>query len=209
MIEFVYFDLGNILLSFDPVLACNGLARLMNVTPIQAREALYDSGLEEEYEHGRVSSHQFANRLREHFGRPESEVFDDEIVESVSNMFQPIRSMEGVLDSVRSAGYGVGLLSNTCLGHWTWIEQQQFAVMDFAFDTTILSFEVGSMKPDRKIYQIAEESANVAVEQILFLDDRQQNVDAARSYGWQAAQCLGGAEAIGVLKEFRLLDFAS
>jgi epoxide hydrolase-like predicted phosphatase len=206
VIEFVYFDLGNILLSFDPVLACKGLAGQMNSTPIEARKALYDSGLEEKYEHGEVTSREFAAQLRQYFGRPESEVSDSAIVESISNMFEPIESMEGVLDSVRAAGYRVGLLSNTCIGHWSWIEQQQFSVMDFSFDATILSFEVGSMKPDRRIYEVAEESANVPVETILFLDDRQMNVQAAQSYGWNAAQCLGGREAIRVLQEFRLLD---
>ena len=206
MIEFVYFDLGNILLSFDPRLACQGLARLMNTTPVAARQALYDSGLEERYEHGEVTSDQFATELRNCFGRSESEVSDAAVIESVSNMFKPIESMVGVLDSVRAAGFRVGLLSNTCVGHWNWIEQQQFRVMDFSFDATVLSFEVGSMKPDRRIYEFAKDSAAVSAAAILFLDDKAENVTAARSFGWNAAQCHGGDQAIEALHEFRVLD---
>lgn len=206
MIEFVYFDLGNILLSFDPRLACQGLAQLMNTTPVAARQALYDSGLEERYEHGEVTSDQFATELRNCFGRSESEVSDAAVIESVSNMFTPVESMVGVLDSVRAAGYRVGLLSNTCVGHWSWIEQQQFRVMDFSFDATVLSFEVGSMKPDRRIYEFAKDSAAVSAAAILFLDDKAENVAAARSFGWNAAQCLGGDQAIEALQEFRVLD---
>ncbi len=208
MIQFVYFDLGNILLSFDPLLTCKGLASLFDTTPLKARQALYDSGLETRFEHGEVTPHEFARQLRDTFGRSESSHPDSLILEAVSNMFTAIESMEGILQAVRDSGRRVGLLSNTCVAHWDWIRQQQFAVMDFAFDATILSFEVGSMKPQRRIYQVAQQAAGTPGDQILFLDDRQENVDSALSYGWQARQCFGGQQAIGVLQDFRLLDLA-
>jgi len=207
-IEFVYFDLGNILLSFDPGKACRGLAALLDTSPTKARKALYDSGLETRYEHGEVSSHGFAEELRKTFGHPESTHPDSAILESISNMFTPIESMRGILQSVRDSGRHVGLLSNTCEAHWEWIVRQRFAVMDFSFDATILSFEVGTMKPERQIYQTAEEAAERPVEQILFLDDRQENVDAAIAFGWNARQCFGGDGAIGRLQEFQLIDLA-
>lgn len=207
-IEFVYFDLGNILLTFDPVKACRGLAALLATTPIEARKALYDSGLETRYEHGKVSSHGFAEELRRTFGRPESTHPDSAILESVSDIFTPIDSMRGILQSVRASGRRVGLLSNTCEAHWEWIGRQQYSVMDFSFDATILSFEVGTMKPERQIYLTAEEAAKTPVEQILFLDDRQENVDAAVAFGWNAKQCFGGDGAIGRLQEYQLIDLA-
>jgi FMN phosphatase YigB (HAD superfamily) len=208
VIEFVYFDLGNILLSFDPALACQGLADRVGASPKEARIALYDSGLEERYEHGQVSSHQFAVEIRQTFELSESEVSDSVIVESTSNMFTPIETMNGVLTSVRNAGFRVGLLSNTCLGHWQWIQQQQFPVMDFVFDALVLSFEVGSMKPDRPIYEAAELAAGVSSDRILFLDDRPENVEAAQSFGWNSTECLGGPQAIEVLKAYHVTDLA-
>ena len=209
MIEFVYFDLGNILLSFDPLLACRGLGRVMGATTIEGRQALYDSGLEEEYEHGRLTSAEFAERLREFFGASPSGASDREILDSVSNMFVAIDSMEGVLQSVRDSGRRVGLLSNTCHAHWDWIQRAKFPVLDFLFDATVLSFEVGSMKPAPEIYQAAEQAAGVPTDRILFLDDRHENVEAAKSFGWNAVQCVGGEAAIAVLNEFQLMKAAS
>ncbi|MFD3920771.1 HAD-IA family hydrolase [Streptomyces sp. NPDC058595] len=42
---------------------------------------------------------------------------------------------------------------------------------------------VGVVKPDRRIYEIAAERAGVAPDRCLFVDDRQENVDAAVALG--------------------------
>lgn len=208
-IEFVYFDLGNILLSFDPRIVCRNVAGLFAAAADQGRKAVYDSGLEAEFEHGRITSAEFAGQVRDYFGAGATAVSDEQILEAVSNMFTPIRDMEGVLQAVRDAGCGVGLLSNTCAAHWQWVQNQQFQVLNFDFDATILSFEVGSMKPQRRIYEAAEQACGTGVEQILFLDDRLENIEAATSFGWHARQCLGGDPAIGVLREFGLAEPSS
>jgi len=204
-VEFVYFDLGNMLLSFDPADACRALGRYFDISPQQAKAALYDSGLEEEFEHGKLTPHQFADGLRKQLGRDEQAFPDAAVLDAISNMFVPIEPMEGVLQQVKSAGFGVGLLSNTCHAHWDWIQRQSYQVMDFSFDATILSFEVGAMKPDPKIYHEAAAAAGVQPGRIFFLDDRQENIDAARRLGWQARQCVGGDEAIGILTNLQCL----
>jgi FMN phosphatase YigB (HAD superfamily) len=208
-IEFVYFDLGNILLSFDPADACRSVGRRFGVSSQQARHALYDSGLEEQFEHGQLTPRQFAEGLRKQFDRSEQEISDAEIFDSISNMFVPIELMEGVLQKVKQSGCRVGLLSNTCHAHWDWIVRQQYRVMDFSFDATILSFEVGSMKPDSKIYQAAQSAAAAEPARILFLDDRHENVAAAINQGWRAQQCVGGESAVAVLRDHGCLDPAS
>ncbi|MGW4631258.1 HAD family hydrolase [Nocardia sp. NPDC004415] len=47
----------------------------------------------------------------------------------------------------------------------------------------ISSAVVGVAKPDRKIYEIAAAAAGVAANRCLFIDDRAENVDAARELG--------------------------
>ncbi len=72
------------------------------------------------------------------------------------------------------------------------------------FDATILSYRVGSMKPDAAIYEAAEAAAKVSADRILFLDDRQENVAAARGRGWKAQQCIGGRQAQQALGRYDL-----
>ena len=81
------------------------------------------------------------------------------------------------------ARYTIGLLSNT------WFSDggamlQQFNIAD-AFHFTLTSAEVGLMKPDARIYQLALQRANAAPAQTLFIDDSERNIIAARKLGMQ------------------------
>jgi len=204
-IEFVYFDLGNVLLSFDPTVACRNLVDRFGVDIGLVKSAVYDSGLQDRFEHGETTGEEFAERIRQCFGRTATEMPTDQILDGVSDMFTPIESMAAVLQSVRDRGFGVGLLSNTCHAHWDWICRQEYYLKDFAFDVTILSYEVGSMKPDDVIYRVAEVESGVAPSRLLFLDDKLENVAAAVERSWNAVQCMGGDEAHKALQSHRVL----
>jgi epoxide hydrolase-like predicted phosphatase len=198
-IRFVYFDLGNVLVAFDPRIACANVARLFRVDPADAEMVVYTSGLQTRFEHGQISAEQYAEYIRRHLARQGRPIPTADVLEAVSAMFQPIDSMGEVLRGVRAAGFRVGMLSNTCVAHWQWICRQSFPMLDFEFEVTILSYQIGVMKPDPGIYQVAERAADVPANQILFLDDRVENVRAARARGWKSVQCLGGAEARAAL----------
>ncbi|MFG6200706.1 HAD family hydrolase [Nonomuraea sp. JJY05] len=53
-------------------------------------------------------------------------------------------------------------------------------------DAVVSSARVGVAKPDQRIYEIAAEVAGTAPERCLFIDDRLENVEAARSLGMTA-----------------------
>ena len=204
-IEFVYFDLGNVLLAFDPNLACKNLADRFCLPFHDVRAAVYESGLQDRFEHGELTGSAFAEEIRLHLGKTENDMPSREILDGVSDMFTPLDAMSEVLRSVRDQGIGVGLLSNTCHAHWDWICRQDYFLNAFSFDATILSFEVGSMKPSHVIYEVAEERAGVESERLLFLDDKPENVAAALARGWKAVECLGVAKVIEALQSHLVL----
>ena len=240
-IDFVYFDLGNILVTFDPDKSCENLAGLFGVTSAAANDALYKSGLEDRYEHGEVSDEELADQLRSKLGQAGSDVSTrdvstrdvstrdvstrdvstrdvstrnvsthdvstHEILDAVGDMFQPIESMAQTIRDVLATGMRIGILSNTCAAHWDWVIRQGWSATAGPFEQTILSFEVGSMKPDSKIYAAAETAAGVSPDRILFVDDRAENVAAAQQRGWNAVECLGGEPATAVLREFAIIS---
>ncbi|MFF4981325.1 HAD-IA family hydrolase [Streptomyces sp. NPDC001046] len=55
-------------------------------------------------------------------------------------------------------------------------------------DSVINSSLVGVAKPDRRIYELAAEKAGARLDRCLFVDDRQENVDAARELGMTAVR---------------------
>ncbi len=205
-IRFVYFDLGNILLAFDSAIACRNVATLFGISFEQAEAAIYDSGLEDRFEHGELSPDEFAKSICATIGLSDAHPPPQKLLDTISDMFTPIASMVGVMDRVQCGGRGIGILSNTCHAHWNWIERQSYEVMRANLDAVVLSYEVGAMKPRTLIYEVAERAAGVPAEHILFIDDKPENVEAATERGWHAVQCFGGDEAIGVLREFGLLD---
>ena len=205
-IEFVYFDLGNVLVSFDPNIACNNLVERFGVGKQQAWEAIYDSGVQDRFESGQVSSEEFAEQIRQLFGSDAACMPTADLLDAVSDMFTPIDLMAQVLNRVKENGFGVGLLSNTCHAHWDWIRRQSYLMNQFRFDATILSFELGAMKPDSVIYKAAEEESGVCAKSLLFLDDKPENITAALSRHWKATCCLGGQEAVKALLDFGVLS---
>ena len=57
-----------------------------------------------------------------------------------------------------------------------------------SFEKLVLSYEVGALKPDEKIYRRAIELAGLPPEKIFFTDDMQGHIDAARKLGIDAVQ---------------------
>ena len=61
--------------------------------------------------------------------------------------------------------------------NFTWIH---------GFDVLVWSFQTGLAKPDPAIYRILLDRLGVPAEETLFLDDKQENIDAARALGMNA-----------------------
>ncbi len=56
------------------------------------------------------------------------------------------------------------------------------------------------MKPDARIYTVAAQRAAVAPEEIFFVDDRVENVDAACSAGFDAVRFTSAADLLSHLR---------
>lgn len=54
------------------------------------------------------------------------------------------------------------------------------------FDPCLLSYEIGLEKPDAKIYEYLLKEINLSAHEVVFIDDRLENVDAAKQVGIDA-----------------------
>lgn len=80
--------------------------------------------------------------------------------------------------------YKVGLLSNIMPG---FIPEMIASGLlpQVQYDAIVDSSEVGAIKPEPKIYEIAEERAGVSGGEILFIDDSRSNIMPASQRGWK------------------------
>jgi putative hydrolase of the HAD superfamily len=181
----IYFDLGNVLFSFDVSLACRQMGEVAGISQQQVHDILFKQQLQRGYETGTISSRQFYERFCEQAGtRPDY----DALMLAGSAMFQLNASMVPLVAHLWAAQYRLGILSNTCPAHWQYLTSGRYRIVPEFFEFTALSFEIGAMKPAPEIYRAAAERAGVAPAEVFFMDDREENVIGARQAGLDAVQ---------------------
>lgn len=96
---------------------------------------------------------------------------------------EPITEMQAVLKWAIER-YKVGLLTNIMPGQLRTMISSG-VLPDLPYDAVIDSSEVGTIKPEAKIYDIAQAQADYPPEEILLIDDTRSNVKAAEKQGWK------------------------
>lgn len=87
------------------------------------------------------------------------------------------------IDSKLKPKYQIGFLSNA---GGNWLDELFTPDQIKLFDDVVISSEVGYIKPDAKIYELAAERLGINTKECIFVDDRQQHVDGAINAGMQA-----------------------
>ena len=99
--------------------------------------------------------------------------------------------------------YFIACLSNTNAIHWQRLTHEMG--IDGMFDQHFASHLTGKLKPDRESFEHVLQSLNCDPPAILFLDDNEMNVKAARSVGIIAYRTQGAQEAEKILKKMGIL----
>lgn len=98
------------------------------------------------------------------------------------NAVIPIPEMHDVIRWAATR-YKIGLMSNIGEGFIDDLRAKKL-IPDLAYDAIIDSSAVGVIKPDTKIYQIAQAKAGVPSTEILLIDDSRANLIPAQQLGW-------------------------
>ena len=102
-----------------------------------------------------------------------------------------------LMQRLKRAGHRLFYLSNMPAPYADHLERNH-AFFD-VFDDGVFSARVHKMKPDPAIFDAAARRFGIAPAELLFIDDVQHNVDAARALGWQALHYRGAADCESAL----------
>jgi putative hydrolase of the HAD superfamily len=194
--EFIYFDLGKVLVDFSVDRMCRQMGDAAGVDPDRVRDAIFVGGLQVQYETGRLSTAEFIGEFcRQTGSRPDR----DALARACNDIFWPNYSMLPVVSQLAAAGHRLGILSNTCEGHWRHC-YSRFTFLRECFSVHALSYEIGVMKPDAAIFCRAAELAGVSPERIFYTDDIAGHVDGARSAGFDAVVYTSTAELVAEIR---------
>jgi putative hydrolase of the HAD superfamily len=99
--------------------------------------------------------------------------------------------------SERAGGVRTAMLSNMGVELARHIRRDR--LFEDWFDVVVISGEVRCIKPDPRIYRLCLERLEVEAPQVLFVDDRPENVAAAAALGMRTVHFVGG-DAVAALR---------
>lgn len=106
-------------------------------------------------------------------------------------VFDPYPGVEALVDDLNTLGtVRTACLSNTNHSHWQDLQGScngKWRVPAIQkLHTRLVSHELDAVKPEERIYTLAEDRLGAEGSEIVFFDDLAENVDAARARGWRA-----------------------
>jgi HAD superfamily hydrolase (TIGR01509 family) len=180
MVKAVVFDLGRVLVEFDYAIAGRKIATRAKMPASELAQFLVHVPLIIRYETGLLTSEQFYQEVRAASGFLGDM---EEFASLFADIFTPIQPMIQLQSDLRHLGFPTYIFSNTNELAIRFI-RRRFPFFQ-NFDGYILSYEHSSMKPEAKLYEIVEFQSGCCGAEILYLDDRPENVEAGAARGWQ------------------------
>lgn len=194
------FDLGNVLLNFDFAVAASNLAARCRVSVRELQESLDQSPLLHRYETGLLTSEEFFAEVQRLSGFQGNFA---EFGERFADMFTPVEPMIQLHAELRDRGFPTYIFSNTNPLAVSHIRRRYPFFKDFC--GYVLSCEHGAMKPDPKLYEVAENLFGYSGADLLYLDDRPENIATARLRGWQAILHVSPEKTMEAVRGTRIL----
>ena len=177
----VVFDLGKVLVDFDYGVASRRIAARGKMSAPEVQGFIDHSPLLFRFETGRVSKQQFFAEVQAATGfRGTIEEFS----EFFADIFTAIEPMVKLNAELRQRGVPTYIFSNTnelAISHI----RSRFPFFS-QFNDYILSYEHGAMKPEGRLYEVVERQTGLRGTDLLYFDDRAENVAAGAARGWRA-----------------------
>ena len=195
-VKAVVFDLGKVLVDFDYGIAARKLAENSAAPSEEIQKVIDQSPLLTRYESARMTTEEFFDEVRQRIA------FDgtfERFAAAFADIFTEIPPMIRLHEKLRTRGFPVFVLSNTneiAVGHI----RRSFPFFR-EFTGYILSYECGFLKPSDQIYEITERKSGCRGGEILFLDDKPENVEAGSRKGWQTICHRSAEESIAAVRQ--------
>lgn len=172
--SFIYFDVNGCLVHFFQ----RGFTKLSQDTGVapDVVETIFWH-YNDDVCRGVMSMSDFDLKLAERLGI-DSVRWQDYYLETI----EPVSEMQELVKWA-AQHYKVGLLSNIMPGFLSSMRRGG-QLPDVAYDSIVDSSEIGAIKPEAKIYEIAQERAGCPAEEVLLIDDSRANLMAAERSGW-------------------------
>jgi HAD superfamily hydrolase (TIGR01509 family) len=174
------FDLGKVLVDFDYSIAARKIAARSHKPPTDLHAFLSSSPLLIQYESGQLTRQGFYESVSAAIG---CQAGLEEFGGYFADIFAEMPGTIALQQELRRRGFKTFIFSNTndlAIEH----VRQNFPFFK-DFDGYIFSYEVGGMKPHPEIYAAMEAMAGKRGADLIYIDDRRENIEAGIARGWR------------------------
>jgi len=149
------------------------------------------------FDQGQVGPTELAERIARRCGWQAHEV--RRLIDAIPPHLEPQAGTVALLQALHAAQRRVFYLSN--MPHPYADELEQRHAFFRCFSDGIFSSRVGLIKPQREIFELAQQRFSIEPARSVFIDDHPANVAAARGLGWQAIHFQDATQCGRALRE--------
>jgi len=198
----IVFDLGQVLVELD----LKPISTALKLVPTGSDNIAKLKSLEswkpfDDFERGLLDSETFYTESRNHFNLD----LDERAFWTLWNTIikAPLRESEAIVRTLFDRSIPLFILTNSNAVHFAFV--QEMIPWLKRFDHLFSSHILGLRKPEIAIYQKVAESVGIPPSELLFIDDRKENIDGALESGWIAEWCPNAAKDLPrIMSQYRL-----
>ena len=183
MIRNIVFDMGKVLLEYDPYQACYRHARNVEKA-LLLKAAIFDHpDWPAKIDGGLLYDEEYLLDVQDRLDAPELKALAAEVLSDwwLDSLF-PKLGMKQLLESLLSKGYRLYVLSNC---GYTFRKFEYKIPCVERFSGILVSAEELLLKPDKAVFQRLCDKFGLQMDECVFVDDLQKNVDGAIAAGMQ------------------------
>ncbi|RKX91803.1 MAG: HAD family phosphatase [Spirochaetes bacterium] len=174
----VVFEIGNVLLKWDPEKIFHRLFGRDDFKSHPLKNVIGNEiwlGMDR----GTVSKEEAITRFSKSF--PEDSAAIAEFIEAVPDSIEPDHAGIECARECKKRGLTILLLSN--FPEYAYKKVREKHSFFSIFDGEIISYQVKLLKPEREIYETLISNFHLIPEETLFIDDREENITGAQEVG--------------------------
>jgi len=132
------------------------------------------------FQEGKISEEEFWKGVRRRTGA-KGEMPASLWLEAFEHAYVEKRDVFAVALDLHRRGFRTGILSNTEKAARPVMDRESYRI----FDPVVLSWQAGSSKPQRRIFEVLLETLALPPDEVLLIDDVEANIAAAKEMGLQ------------------------